>query len=127
MRLAMLAPIAWRTPPREYGPWEQVVANLTNGLVQLGIDVTLYATGDSATRAKLRSVVERGYEEDSSYNVKVFEALHIARVFEEAAQFDLIHNHFDFLPLMWSRLVTTAFRVRASCPPIALTTTGCTT
>ena len=107
MRLAMLAPIAWRTPPREYGPWEQVVANLTNGLVQLGIDVTLYATGDSGTRAKLRSVVERGYEEDASYNVKVFEALHIARVFEEADQFDLIHNHFDFLPLMWSRLVAT--------------------
>jgi glycosyltransferase involved in cell wall biosynthesis len=107
MRVAMLAPIAWRTPPRQYGPWEQVVATLTDGLVQLGIDVTLYATGDSGTRAKLRSVVERGYEEDASYNVKVYEALHIARVFEEADQFDLIHNHFDFLPLMWSRLVTT--------------------
>jgi glycosyltransferase involved in cell wall biosynthesis len=107
MRVAMLAPIAWRTPPRQYGPWEQVVANLTDGLVQLGIDVTLYATGDSGSRAKLRSVVGRGYEEDASYNVKVFEALHIARVFEEADQFDLIHNHFDFLPLMWSRLVTT--------------------
>jgi glycosyltransferase involved in cell wall biosynthesis len=107
MRVAMLAPIAWRTPPRQYGPWEQVVATLTDGLVQLGIDVTLYATGDSGTRAKLRSVVERGYEEDASYNVKVFEALHIARVFEEADQFDLIHNHFDFLPLMWSRLVAT--------------------
>jgi glycosyltransferase involved in cell wall biosynthesis len=107
MRVAMLAPIAWRTPPRQYGPWEQVVATLTDGLVQLGIDVTLYATGDSGTRAKLRSVVERGYEEDASYNVKVFEALHIARAFEEADQFDLIHNHFDFLPLMWSRLVTT--------------------
>lgn len=107
MRVAMLAPIAWRTPPRQYGPWEQVVATLTDGLVQLGIDVTLYATGDSGTRAKLRSVVARGYEEDASYNVKVFEALHIARVFEEADQFDLIHNHFDFLPLMWSRLVTT--------------------
>jgi glycosyltransferase involved in cell wall biosynthesis len=80
---------------------------LTDGLVQLGIDVTLYATGDSGTRAKLRSVVERGYEEDASYNVKVFEALHIAQAFEEADQFDLIHNHFDFLPLMWSRLVTT--------------------
>lgn len=107
MRVAMLAPIAWRTPPRQYGPWEQVVATLTDGLVQLGIDVTLYATGDAGTRAKLRSVVARGYEEDASYNVKVFEALHIARVFEEADQFDLIHNHFDFLPLMWSRLVTT--------------------
>jgi glycosyltransferase involved in cell wall biosynthesis len=107
MRVAMLAPIAWRTPSRQYGPWEQVVATLTDGLVQLGIDVTLYATGDSGTRAKLRSVVARGYEEDASYNVKVFEALHIARVFEEADQFDLIHNHFDFLPLMWSRLVAT--------------------
>jgi hypothetical protein len=49
----------------------------------------------------------RGYEEDTSYDVKVFEALHIARVFEEADQFDLIHNHFDFLPLMWSQLVAT--------------------
>jgi hypothetical protein len=60
MRLAMLAPIAWRTPPRHYGPWEQVVANLTDGLVELGIDVTLYATGDSGTRAELRSVVMHG-------------------------------------------------------------------
>jgi hypothetical protein len=107
MRVAMLAPIAWRTPPRQYGPWEQVVATLTDGLLAVGIDVTLYATGDSAIRAGVRSVVRRGYEEDSSYDVKVFEALHIARVFEDADQFDLIHNHFDFLPLMWSRLVGT--------------------
>jgi glycosyltransferase involved in cell wall biosynthesis len=69
--------------------------------------VTLYATGDSGTRAELRSVGARGYEEDASYDVKVLEALHIARVFEEADQFDLIHSHFDFLPLMWSRLVAT--------------------
>lgn len=103
----MLAPIAWSTPPRGYGPWERVVATLTDALVDLGAHVTLYATGDSGTRAELRSVVAHGYEEDHSYDVKVYEALHIARVFEEADEHDIIHNHFDFLPLAWSRLVKT--------------------
>lgn len=104
----MLAPIAWRTPPHHYGPWERVVATLTDGLVARGVDVTLYATGDSGTAARLVSVVPRGYEEDDSYDVKVHEALHIARCFEDAAggAYDLVHNHFDFLPLAWSRLVT---------------------
>ena len=103
----MLAPIAWPSPPRGYGPWEQVVATLTDALIDLGARVTLYATGDSATRAELRSVVPHGYEQDDSYDVKVYEALHIARVFEEAGEHDIIHNHFDFLPLAWSRLVET--------------------
>jgi glycosyltransferase involved in cell wall biosynthesis len=107
MRVAMLAPIAWSSPPRGYGPWEQVVATLTDALVDLGAYVTLYATGDSATRGELRSVVPHGYERDDSYDVKVYEALHIARVFEEAGEHDIIHNHFDFLPLAWSRLVET--------------------
>ncbi|HUB69626.1 MAG TPA: glycosyltransferase family 4 protein [Acidimicrobiales bacterium] len=107
VRVAMLAPIAWPSPPRGYGPWEQVVATLTDALIELGAHVTLYATGDSATRAELRSVVPHGYEEDDSYDVKVYEALHIARVFEEAGEHDLIHNHFDFLPLAWSRFVET--------------------
>jgi glycosyltransferase involved in cell wall biosynthesis len=109
LRIAMLAPIAWSTPPDHYGPWEQVVATLTEALVDKGADVTLYATGDSRTRARLVSVVERGYEVDRSYAVKVFEALHIARCFEDAAagRYDVVHNHFDFLPLAWSRLVRT--------------------
>ncbi len=58
----MLGPIAWRTPPRDYGPWEQVVATLTDALVERGVEVTLFATGDSATHAELVSVVEHGYE-----------------------------------------------------------------
>jgi glycosyltransferase involved in cell wall biosynthesis len=105
----MLAPIAWRTPPVHYGPWEQVVATLTDALVERGVEVTLYATGDSVTGAELVSVVAHGYETDRSYDVKVHEALHIARCFEDAAagRFDLVHNHFDFLPLAWSRLVPT--------------------
>ena len=107
MRIAMLAPIAWRTPPRHYGPWESVASLLTEGLVARGIDVTLFATGDSKTRGKLQSVCARGYEEDRSMIAKVWESLHISNVFDRAGEFDLIHNHFDFLPLTYSGLVST--------------------
>lgn len=107
MKIAMLSPIAWRTPPRHYGPWERVVSLLTEGLVAKGIDVTLFATGDSITRAKLCAVCKRGYEEDKEINPKVWECLHISEVFEKAHEFDLIHNHFDFLPLTYSGLVAT--------------------
>jgi hypothetical protein len=100
MRIAMLSPIAWRTPPRDYGPWEQVVSLLTEGLVKRGVDVTLFATGDSLTTATLHAVVARGYEEDHELDAKVMECLHIAHVFEHADEFDLIHNHFDFLALV---------------------------
>jgi glycosyltransferase involved in cell wall biosynthesis len=107
MRIAMLAPISWRVPPRHYGPWERVVSLLTEGLVERGIDVTLFATADSITRARLASVCPRPYSEDPSIDPKVWESLHISEVFERAAEFDLIHNHFDFLPLTYSGLVQT--------------------
>lgn len=103
----MLAPVAHRTPPHDYGPWEQVVSLLTEGLIRRGIDVTLFATGDSLTAAHLHAAVPRGYEEDAAADAKVVECLHIAEVFEHADEFDLIHNHFDFLPLAWSKLTAT--------------------
>ncbi len=102
MKIAILSPIAWRTPPRHYGPWEYVVSLLTEGLVREGVDVTLFATADSVTSAKLRGICPRGYEEDPSLIPKVWECLHIAQLFENAGEFDLIHNHFDFLPLTYS-------------------------
>lgn len=107
MKIALLAPIAWRTPPRHYGPWERVVSLLAEGLVRQNIDVTLYATGDSVTSAKLRSVCRSPYEEDKEVNVKVWEALHISEIMEQANEFDLIHNHYDFLPLTYSGLINT--------------------
>ena len=103
----MLAPIAWRVPPRHYGPWEQFASLLTEGLVSRGIDVTLFATADSITRAHLVGTVPRGYAEDPTADAKVLEALHIAAAFERADEFDVIHNGFDFLPLSFSRLVDT--------------------
>lgn len=107
MKIAVLSPIAWRTPPRHYGPWEQVASNVCEGLVTKGMDVTLFATGESVTKARLESVVEQGYEEDKALDAKVAECLHISNLVERASDFDLIHNHFDFLPLSYSKLIST--------------------
>jgi glycosyltransferase involved in cell wall biosynthesis len=107
LRVAMLAPISWRVPPRHYGPWEQFVSLLTEGLVDRGVDVTLFAAADSVTSARLVGTIPTGYSEDPNLDPKVWEGLHIATVFERAAEFDLIHNNFDFLPLTYSGLVDT--------------------
>ena len=106
-RVAILSPIAWRTPPRQYGAWETVASNVTEGLVARGWDVTLFATADSVTRAHLHAVLDRGYEEDSAVDSKVAEYLHISEAFEHAAEFDLIHSHYDFMPLSYTRLIKT--------------------
>lgn len=103
----MLASIAHRVPPQSYGPWEQVASTLTEGLVARGHDVTLFATADSTTSARLIAVSPGGYEENPGMDAKVWEALHIAAVFERADQFDVISNQFDFLPLTYSRLTPT--------------------
>jgi len=107
MRIAVLSPISWRTPPLHYGPWESVVSLLTEELVHMGLDVTLFATGDSQTSGKLVAACPRPYSEDNSVDPKVAECLHISEIFERAAEFDLIHNNFDFLPLTYSGLVET--------------------
>ncbi len=107
MRVGMLAPISWRVPPRRYGPWELVVSLLTEGLVERGVDVTLFATADSVTSARLDAVCPRPLMEDPTLDAKVWEALHLANAFEHAGALDLVHNHYDFLPLTYSRLIST--------------------
>ncbi|MCW3464690.1 glycosyltransferase family 4 protein [Chitinophaga nivalis] len=107
MKIAILAPVAWRTPPVHYGPWEQMASNLTEGLVAAGQDVTLFATADSLTAGKLAAICEKGYATDPDADAKVTECMHISYLMEQARDFDIIHNHFDFLPLTWSRLVKT--------------------
>ncbi len=101
-RIAVLAPVAWRTPPRAYGAWETVASNITEGLVARGWkNVTLFATKESVTGAKLEGWVERGYEEDKTQIPLVSTCLHISKVMERADEFDLIHNNFDYLPLTY--------------------------
>lgn len=107
MKIAILAPIAWRTPPEKYGPWEQVTSNITEGLVKQGLDITLFATGNSRTSAKLQYISNTAYAEDPAIEPKVWECLHISNLMEQADKFDLIHNNFDFLPLTYSRLIKT--------------------
>ncbi|HUT29826.1 MAG TPA: glycosyltransferase family 4 protein [Sedimentisphaerales bacterium] len=107
-RIAILAPVAWRTPPREYGAWETVASNITEGLVARGWkNVTLFATKESITKAKLVGWIDRGYEEDKSQIPPVSTCLHISKVMERAGEFDLIHNNFDYLPLTYLRLIKT--------------------
>lgn len=103
----MLSPLSWRTPPRHYGPWENVVSLLTEQLLSMGIEVTLFASGDSLTSGELAWVCERPYSEDSNIDPKVWECLHIAELFRRADEFDLIHNHYDFLPLSYSGFTQT--------------------
>ncbi|WP_127501805.1 glycosyltransferase family 4 protein [Actinoplanes solisilvae] len=103
MKVAMLGPIAWRTPPLHYGPWELVTSLITEGLVERGIDVTLFATLDSITKATLDGVAPSGYEENDALDGRVWEALHIGHALARSGEFDLVHNQLDWLPLAFSQ------------------------
>ncbi len=107
MKVAVLSPIAWRTPPLKYGPWEKVASHIAEGLVSRGHDVTLFATANSQTAGRLFATIEKPYEEDKEIDPKVAECLHISALMERADEFDIIHNHFDFLPLTYSKLIKT--------------------
>jgi glycosyltransferase involved in cell wall biosynthesis len=109
VKLALLGPIAWRTPPRHYGPWELVTGLLADGLAARGVDVTLFASLDSVTRARLEGICPRPYEEDAEIDGRIWEALHVAHALRRADEegCDLIHNHLDWLPLAFSALVQT--------------------
>lgn len=103
MKVALLGPVAWRTPPRHYGPWEQITSSLAEGLVARGVDVTLFATLDSLTGAKLDGVCAQGYAEAPALDGRICEALHVAHALARSAEFDLVHNHLDWLPLAFAQ------------------------
>jgi glycosyltransferase involved in cell wall biosynthesis len=107
MKIAILSPVAWRTPPARYGPWEQVASNIAEGLTEQKIDITLFATGNSFTKGKLQFVTEEAINENPNIDAKVWECMHISNLMEQADNFDLIHNNYDFLPLTYSALIKT--------------------
>lgn len=98
MRIAMLAPITRRVPPRPYGPEEQMISDLVEGLVERGHQVVLFAAGNSLTRAELVAVCPTPLiesKEEPWPEPRWWEELHIAECVQLAArgEFDLIHNH----------------------------------
>ena len=116
LRVGLLAPITWPTPPPGYGPWEQIAFNIADGMGRRGVDVTLFATGNSSFQGTLQSVVPLGLAEDPAINDEVFSALHIAKFFEKASQFDLLHNNFDWKPLTYA--------LASAMPPLLTTIHG---
>jgi mannose-6-phosphate isomerase-like protein (cupin superfamily) len=107
LRIAMLSPIDWRTPPEQFGPPALFVSLLTEALVTKGVDVTLFATADSVTKAKLESVCPEPMAEANESKTEVWRQLHVANLFEHANEYDLIHNHCGHLPLTYASLVET--------------------
>jgi glycosyltransferase involved in cell wall biosynthesis len=107
MRIGIIGPISWRIPPRHYGGWELVAANLTEGLARRGHDVTLFATADSETRAELVSICPSPLSESPSLPTRAYESLHLANAFEHAAEFDIIHNNAGCYALCYSQMIAT--------------------
>jgi glycosyltransferase involved in cell wall biosynthesis len=108
MRIAQVAPLWERVPPPAYGGIELVVALLCNELVRQGHEVTLFASGDSITDAKLESVHPQALRLDSSVKeYGIYEMLNLARVYERADEFDVIHSHMGCAALVYANLVKT--------------------
>lgn len=108
MRIAQVAPLWERVPPPAYGGIELVVGLLTDELVKRGHEVTLFASGDSITSAKLLSVHPRALRLDQTVKeASVYELLNLALVYEQAENFDLIHSHVGHTPLAYTKLVKT--------------------
>jgi glycosyltransferase involved in cell wall biosynthesis len=98
LRIAQVAPLYESVPPRYYGGTERIVSYLTEDLVRRGHDVTLYASGDSETRAQLRPVcahslrLDRGVRDPLAQHVVMVE-----QVSQEASEYDIVHYHIDYL------------------------------
>jgi glycosyltransferase involved in cell wall biosynthesis len=108
MKIAQIAPLWERVPPPAYGGIELVVGLLTDELVARGHDVTLFASGDSITAAKLAAVHPQALRLDAKIQeCGIYEMLQLANVYERAAEFDIIHSHMGCAALPYSNLTKT--------------------
>lgn len=123
MRVAQLAPLWKEVPPKKYGGSELVVANLTEGLVKLGAEVTLFACGGSKTSAKLVEVIDRPmYDLLDGFSwgaIQAYEFLEYADLIKRLDEFDVVHNHLGFHPLVFSPLfkIPVVTTLHSSLPP----------
>src|SRR5438309_3870616 len=99
LRIAQIAPLAERVPPLKYGGTERVIATLTDELVRRGHDVTLFASGDSRTRARLAPIVDRAVwrSKRKFTNLTPFSIAALGKLLEQIGRFDVVHSHLDYL------------------------------
>lgn len=108
MRIAQVAPLYERVPPRLYGGTERVVYGLTEELVRRGHDVVLFASGDSETSARLVPCAPRGLRLDPTVRDHIaYTIRELGKVSQMAHEFDIIHNHIDYFAFPYSRLIRT--------------------
>lgn len=100
LRIAHIAPVATTIPPPKSGSVEQMTSWLTEGLVERGHDVTLFATADSKTKAKLHATYPHGYWHDENmWPWELYEMLNLAAAVERAGEFDIIHYEAAYYPM----------------------------
>jgi glycosyltransferase involved in cell wall biosynthesis len=104
LRIAQIAPLVESVPPKFYGGTERVVAYLTNALVKLGHDVTLFASGDSITKARLVSVTPTSLRLSNCVDQMAGNVLQLQEVMDRAHEFDILHFHTDYLHFPVTRL-----------------------
>lgn len=117
MKIALLSPVAKSVSPQAFSHREKYIWLLAEGLVARGLDVTLFAAGDSITKAKLEAVIDRSFEEDSPLDVRVAEYFYLGHFIERADDFDLIHNNLDIPAIIFSEIIRTPLLTTIHCLP----------
>lgn len=107
MRIAQIAPLQVAVPPRDYGGTERVIAALVDALVDLGHRVTLFASGDSHTKARLEPALPEALNFDPAYDATAAHVALLTQVYRRASEFDVIHSHLDYLTLPFASGTTT--------------------
>ena len=107
LKVALLAPITHNIPPVGYGPWELVVSNLAEGLVKVHVDVTLFATKQAQTSAKLEYCIEEPLIDIDKRQHKTLTQKHISYALSKSKRFDIIHNHFNIHPVLLAHTIST--------------------
>jgi glycosyltransferase involved in cell wall biosynthesis len=109
LRIAQIAPLYESVPPKLYGGTERVVAYLTDALINLGHRVTLFASGDSGTKATLIPICDRALRLYNHLDPLAYHILQLQEVFERGNEFDILHFHTDYLhfPFSYNRNATT--------------------
>lgn len=103
MRIAQVAPLFESVPPKGYGGTERAVHSLTEELLRQGHEVTLFASGDSQTKARLCAPCPRSLRTGDCFDPAAYQVLMLEQVWQQARHFDLIHFHCDWVPFLLAR------------------------